>query len=58
MDYSLAFTALLNGMPGFGQMPASKGHELTSQLVVAWRNRKVQGISFKDFAGQWIAARS
>jgi len=58
MDYTLAFTALLNGMPGFAQTEAGKGDAMVSRLVIAWRNRKVQGITFGDFADQWIKEQS
>jgi hypothetical protein len=58
MEYTLAFTALLNGMPGFAETEAGKGDAMVSQLVIAWRNRKVQGITFADFSSQWIRDHS
>lgn len=58
MEYTLAFTALLNGMPGFAETEVGKGDAMVSRLVIAWRNRKEQGITFKDFSDQWIKANS
>jgi hypothetical protein len=36
----------------------SEGSALTSRLVVAWRNREVQGITFADFSARWIREHS
>lgn len=58
MEYSLAFTMLLERMPGFRELEVSKSDPLVSKLVVAWRNRKQQGITFADFSAQWIRERS
>lgn len=58
MDYTLAFTALLNSWPGYRQLEASEGSALTSKLVVAWRNRRTQGVTFADFSAQWIREHS
>jgi hypothetical protein len=54
IDHSLAFTALLELMPGFGQMEVGAGDALITQLVQAWRGRTDRDTLLWDFTRAWI----
>jgi hypothetical protein len=58
MEYTLAYTALMNSYPGYAGLEVSEGSALTSRLVVAWRNRREQRITFADFSARWIRENS
>ena len=57
IDRSLAFTALLELMPGYGQLDARDGEKLTTALTDAWHAAPDSERDMFAFARNWIAAR-
>ena len=56
LDRSLAFTALLDMLPGFGQMEAGAASALVGELVADFRASGHPVIW--DYASDWIARRT
>ena len=56
VERSLAFTALLELYPGFGQLTQDEGSALVSELVAGWRTagRPV----LWEYARTWVAGRT